>query len=195
LYVARVPRRRSVTPGYVVIYPNRRRAASHAVKAIVVLLLVISAGLMLTVTIGGWSELQGLAPLDFIWAAAYLVIAYYVWRRWARGLLPISAGLGVLLLMDSLVAGLGLSGTSWFTRTDFGYAHARALFGGPGLGGDVLGTLTLLLVPIQILLIFFAMRGFQQAWNVEVEVPEEEAEQQRPGVRRPPQSPPSAATV
>jgi hypothetical protein len=26
-----------------------------------------------------------------------------------------------------------------------------------------------LLVPIQILLIAFAMRGFQQAWNVEVE--------------------------
>ncbi len=150
--------------------------ASHAVKAIVVLLLVISAGVMLTVAIGGWSELQGLQPIDFIWAFAYLVMAFYIWQRWARGLLPICAGLGVLLLMDSLVAGAGLSGTSWFTRTDFGYAHARALFGGPGLGGDTLGTLTLLLAPIQILLIFFSMRGFQQAWNVEIEVPMEEAE-------------------
>jgi len=33
----------------------------------------------------------------------------------------------------------------------------------------VLGTITLLLIPVQILLIGFSMRGFQQAWNVEVE--------------------------
>jgi len=31
--------------------------------------------------------------------------------------------------------------------------------------------LTFILVPVQLLLIAFAMRGFQQAWNVEVERP------------------------
>jgi hypothetical protein len=29
--------------------------------------------------------------------------------------------------------------------------------------------LTLLIVPVQILLVAFAMRGFQQGWNVELE--------------------------
>ena len=31
--------------------------------------------------------------------------------------------------------------------------------------------MTFLVVPVQVLLIAFAMRGFQQAWNVEVERP------------------------
>jgi hypothetical protein len=30
---------------------------------------------------------------------------------------------------------------------------------------------TLLLIPVQLLLIAFAMRGFQQNWNVEIERP------------------------
>jgi hypothetical protein len=33
----------------------------------------------------------------------------------------------------------------------------------------------LILVPVQLLLVAFAMRGFQQQWNVEVEVSNEEA--------------------
>ncbi len=44
-------------------------------------------------------------------------------------------------------------------------------FTDPALPAGVLGLLTLLIVPVQLLLIAFAMRGFQQAWNVEVEVP------------------------
>jgi hypothetical protein len=35
--------------------------------------------------------------------------------------------------------------------------------------------LTIILVPVQALLIVFAMRGFQQQWNVEVEVAADEA--------------------
>jgi hypothetical protein len=35
--------------------------------------------------------------------------------------------------------------------------------------------ITLLIAPVQVLLILFAMFGFSQAWNVEVEVPIEEA--------------------
>ena len=45
-------------------------------------------------------------------------------------------------------------------------------------------------MPVQILLIAFAMRGFQQAWNVEVEVASDEAEGRLP----PPGGEPSPAT-
>jgi hypothetical protein len=34
-----------------------------------------------------------------------------------------------------------------------------------------LGLITLLIAPVQVLLILFAMRGFSQGWNVEVETP------------------------
>jgi hypothetical protein len=144
--------------------------ASKATKLIVVLILLVSVALMLAVTFGGWSKLQGLTPVNFIWSAVYVLIAFYVWR-WARGLLPIAAALAILLLIISLIAGVGASGTSWFDRSHVGYAPAQSLFGGTGLSPDTLGTLTLLLVPVQVLLIFFAMRGFSQGWNVEVEAP------------------------
>lgn len=187
--------RRRLTPGYVVIFPNRDKAASHAVKAVVVLLLLISVVLMLAVTFGGWSQLQGLKPLNFLWAASYLVIAFYIATRWARGLLPIAAGLAILLLMVVLIAALGANGTSWFQRSHFGYAAARSIFGGGGLSADTLGTLVALLVPVQVLVILFCMLGFQQGWNVELEVPKEEAERRRSGARRPPDAPPSPAAA
>jgi hypothetical protein len=166
---------RTVTPGYAVVFPNREKAASKAMKAVVALILLISVGLLLIVTIGGWSQLEGMKPLNFVWCIAYLVIAFYVFARWARGMLPIAAGLAVLLLMIALVAGLGLSGTSWFDRSHAGFAHAQSLFGGLGLSADALGTVTLLIVPVQALLILVAMRAFAQGWNVEQEVPIDEA--------------------
>ena len=39
----------------------------------------------------------------------------------------------------------------------------------PALNAGLLGVLTLLIVPVQILLVAFAMRGFSQGWNVELE--------------------------
>lgn len=165
-----MPPVRQLPPGYTVVYPNRDKVASRATKLIVVVILLVSVALMLAVTIGGWSKLQGLTPVNFVWCAVYLVIAFYVWR-WARGLLPIAAALAILLLIISLIAGLGASGTSWFDRSHFGYGAAQSLFGGTGFSPDTLGTLTLLLAPVQALLIFFAMRGFSQGWNVEVEAP------------------------
>ena len=82
-----------VTPGYTVIYPNREKAASKTTKAIVVLIMLVSVALMLIVTIGGWSKLQGLKPVNFVWCLAYLITAFYIgaagrgacfrsWRRW-----------------------------------------------------------------------------------------------------------------
>jgi hypothetical protein len=49
------------------------------------------------------------------------------------------------------------------------------MFGGSGLSADTIGTFTLLLVPVEIVLVVVAMFGFAQGWNVELEVPDEEA--------------------
>jgi hypothetical protein len=170
-----MPQRRSVTPGYTVVFPNREKAASKVLKAVVTLILLVSVGLLLIVTIGGWSQLEGMRPLNFFWCIAYLILAFYIFARWSRGMLPIAAGLGLLLLMVALVAGLGLSGTSWFDRNHAGFASAQSLFGGTGLSADTLGTVTLLIVPVQLLLIIFALQAFAQGWNVEQEVPIDEA--------------------
>jgi hypothetical protein len=165
-----MPEVRNLRPGYTITYPNRDKATSQATKLVVVVILLVSVALMLAITIGGWSKLQGLEPVNFIWCLAYLIIAFYVWR-WAQGLLPIAAALGILLLIMVLIAGTGAAGTSWFDRSAFGYATAQTLFGGTGLSAGTLGLLTVLLAPVQVLLIFFAMRGFAQGWNLEMEVP------------------------
>ena len=164
---------RTLTPGYKVVYPNREKASSKATKAIVVLILLVSVGLMLIVTIGGWSKLQGLKPVNIAWCLVYLIFAFYI-ARWNRGLLPIAAALAILLLILAVIAGTGASGTSWFDRNSVGFAAPQTMFGGKGLSPDVLGTVTLLIAPVQLLLIFFAMQGFAQGWNVEVERPIDE---------------------
>jgi hypothetical protein len=185
-----VPPAKTVTPGFVVVYPNREKATSKVSKAIVTFILLVSVALMLTVTIGGWSKLQGMKPVNLGWCAVYLIIAFYVMARWARGLLPIAAALGILLLILAVIAGTGVTGTSWFDRNHFGFEAPHTIFGGRGLGPNFLGLLTLLIAPVQALLIFFSMQGFLQGWNVETEVPEEEA--RRRGYKTPPASRPPA---
>jgi hypothetical protein len=177
-----------VTPGYTVVFPNREKASSKLMKALVTLILLVSVGLLLIVTIGGWSQLEGMKPLNFFWCIAYLIIAFYIFARWSRGMLPIAAGLAVLLLMVSLVAGLGLTGTSWFDRSHAGFAPAQSLFGGNGLSADTLGTVTLLIVPVQLLLIIFSLQAFAQGWNVEQEVPIDEARRRGYNPPEPPRS-------
>ena len=145
-------------PDIQLVRPNRDKAASKATKAVVMLLLVASAGLILIVTIGGWSKLAGMQPVSLAYVIVYLIMAFYV-ARWNRGVLPMAAALAILLGIFAAIAG-----PQWFDRDKFGFTD-------PALPAGVLGLLTLLIVPIQVLLIAFAMRGFQQAWNVEVEVP------------------------
>lgn len=166
---------RTVTPGYAVVFPNREKAASKLMKAVVALILLASVVLLLIVTIGGWSQLEGMKPINFVVCIAYLIIAFYIFVRWSRGMLPIAAGLAIMLLMIAIVAGVGLSGTSWFDRSHAGFAHAKSMLGGQGLSADTLGTIIVLLIPVQVLLILFALRAFAQGWNVEQEVPIEEA--------------------
>src|SRR4051812_3550502 len=141
--------------------PNRRKASSKATKAIVAVLLVVSAVIVLIITLGGWGTLEGAKLLQVAYILIYLLMAFLV-MRWNRGVLPLAAALAIVLLIFAAV-----SGPAWFDRDKAGFTD-------PALDEGILGLLTLLLVPIQILLIRSAMRGFQQAWNVEVERPRDD---------------------
>lgn len=140
----------------IVTHPNRDKPVVQATRATVVVLLLVSAALVLVVTVGGWSVLEGAIPIQIGYVAVYLTFAFYA-ARWNRGVLPISAVLAVLLMIFAAVAGPG-----WFDRDKSGFAQ-------PTINAGLLGLLTLLIVPVQILLVTFAMRGFSQGWNVELE--------------------------
>jgi lysylphosphatidylglycerol synthetase-like protein (DUF2156 family) len=152
----------------VLIHPNRDKPESKATRVAVVLLLLVSAGLVLIVTLGGWSELQGAQVVSFAYVVIFVVMAFFV-ARWNRGVLPVAAAIAILFAVVAAVAG-----PAWFDRDKAGFDE-------PALEPSLLGLLTLILVPVQLLLIAFAMRGFQQHWNVEVEVTREEADRYRTG--------------
>jgi presenilin-like A22 family membrane protease len=139
-------------------HPNRKKASSKLTKLVVVLLLLASAFLLVLITVGAWEALVGAKALQVAYIALYVVLAFFV-ARWNRGVLPLIAALAIVLLIFALVSVPG-----WFERDKDGFTD-------PSIPSDVVGLLTALLVPVQILLIAFAMRGFQQAWNVEIERP------------------------
>jgi hypothetical protein len=147
---------REEQPGVIITHPNRGKPVVQATRATVILLLLVSAGLIMIVTVGGWSVLESAIPVQIGYVLAYLTLAFFA-GRWNRGVLPVSAVLAVFLLIFALVAGPG-----WFARDKTGFAQ-------PTIDAGLLGLLTLLIAPVQILLIAFAMRGFNQGWNVELE--------------------------
>ena len=140
----------------VIEHPNRRKVASKVTKALVVLLLLVSAALILVVTIGGWDVLEGAKALQIAYVALYVLMAFLV-ARWNRGVLPVAAALAIVMLIFAAIAG-----PQWFERDKEGFAQ-------PALDASVLGLVTLLIVPVQALLILASMQAFRQAWNVEVE--------------------------
>ena len=152
----------------VLVHPNRDKAEAKATRAAVILLLVTSSALIAIVTLGGWGQLQGGQIVAIAYVIIYAVIAYYV-MRWNSGVLPVAAGLAVLFAVIAAVAG-----PAWFERDKSGFEN-------PTLEPSILGLLTVILVPVQILLIAFAMRGFAQKWNVEVEVSPDEADRYESG--------------
>jgi lysylphosphatidylglycerol synthetase-like protein (DUF2156 family) len=149
-------------------HPNRDKAESKATRAVVILLLLTSAMLIAVVTLGGWSELQGAQIISIGYVIVYVVMAFFV-ARWNRGVLPVAAGLAILFAVVAAVAG-----PAWFERD-------KAGFNDPALDPSILGLLTIILVPVQLLLVAFAMRGFQQQWSVEVEVARDDAGRPRHG--------------
>jgi hypothetical protein len=170
-----VAQHKTIRPGYVVVHPNRDKASCQLTRALVVLVLLASAVLMLILTIGGWGKLEGMKPLNFVFILVYVLLAVYIWTRWARGLLPIAATMGILVLITAVIASTGMAGTSWFDREHTGFAHSQSLFGGGGLSDSVLGGLTIILAVVEVALIVITLIGFSQGWNVEQEVPEDEA--------------------
>jgi lysylphosphatidylglycerol synthetase-like protein (DUF2156 family) len=155
-------------PDIVVVHPNRDGAEAKATKAAVILLLVTSAAITAIITLGGWSKLEGAQIWAIFYVVIYLVMAYYV-GKWNRGVLPVAAALAILFAVIALVAA-----PAWFDRDKTGFED-------PALPPGILGLLTAILVPVQILLIAFAMRAFSQKWNIEVEVTREEAERRYKG--------------
>ncbi|HEY7934186.1 MAG TPA: hypothetical protein VID48_10210 [Solirubrobacteraceae bacterium] len=142
--------------GVRITHPNREKPIVRSTRVVVILLMVISAGLVALITIGGWEVLEGAIPVQIGYVLIYLTLAYYA-GRWNRGVLPVVSSLAVLLIIFALVSAPG-----WFDRDKTGFSQ-------PTLNAGLLGTLTFLIIPVQILLIVFAMRGFSQGWNVEVE--------------------------
>src|SRR5438105_8971796 len=147
----------------VIVHPNRDKPASKATKAGVILLLLVSAGLFAIVTVGGWSSLQAAQIIAIAYVIIFGVSAYYV-AQWNRGILPVASALAILMLVVAAIAAPG-----WFERDHAGYDN-------PGLPPSFLGLLTAIVVPVQFLLIVFAMRGFTQQWNVEVEISRDDYE-------------------
>jgi len=151
------PVERQARSGVVITHPNRDKPVVQATRATVVLLLLVSAGLVFVVTVAGWNVLESAVVVQIVYIAIYLTFAFYA-TRWNRGVLPVAAVLAVILGIFALLAG-----PAWFNRDKPGFAAPNYLSAG------LLGVLTLLILPVQILLITFAMRGFSQGWNVEVE--------------------------
>ena len=134
--------------------PNREKPESRQAKAIVIFLLVVSAALVLLITVGGWDKLEGAKLVPPAYVAIYLIFAFYV-SRWNRGVLPVTSALAIILIIFAAVAT-----PAWLERDKDG-------FDDPALPSSLLGVLTLLLIPLQAILIAFAMRAFRQQWNVE----------------------------
>ena len=146
----------------IVEHPNRSKASVKATKAIVILLLLVSAALMAIIAIGGWDALEGAKPMLIAFILVYLLLAFYA-ARWTRGTLPLAAALAMILAIFAIVAA-----PQWFARDDQGFTD-------PALDSGLLGMLVILIIPVQILLIGFSMRGFTQDWHVEVERPRDRA--------------------
>ena len=145
------------------VNPNRHRAESKATRVAVILLLIVSALLTAVVGVGGSAVLP--PSLQFFTFGAiilFFLLAYFVFK-WSRGVLAMSAALAVLIAVLSIVASLG-----WFSRDQVGFKE-------PLIPAGILGLVCIVLVPVLLLLVAFAMRGFNQAWNIEVAVSEEEA--------------------
>ena len=150
----------SVRPGYELWRPNREKSETKTTRFIVAFVLLVSAGLLVIITLGGWTRLEGASVgiATLIWAGLYVLFAVLV-TRWNRGVLPVASALAIILAIFAAVAA-----PAWFARSKDGLSP-------PALPDDLLGLLTVLVIPVQLLLITVAMVGFNQNWHVEEERP------------------------
>ena len=140
----------------IIEHPNRDKPASQATRSLVVALLLVSTAILVVATVGGWEKIQGAKPVLVAFVVIYLLLAFFI-ARWRSGLLPVAASFAIILLIFCAI-----SGPQWFARDKAGFSD-------PLLDESIVGILTLVLVPLQVLLIAAAARGFTQKWSVEVE--------------------------
>ncbi len=147
-------------PGYELWRPNREKAENKTTKALVALVFLVSAALLVIITIGGWSRLesQSVGVITLVWAGLYVLFAFLV-MRWNRGILPVAAALAIIMAIFAAIAA-----PHWFARDKTGLSS-------PALPEDLLGLLTLIVVAVQLVLVAIAMFGFNQEWHVEEERP------------------------
>src|SRR3954449_4591578 len=148
----------AIRPGYELWRPNREKPEAKSARALVVFLLLVSAGIAFVIIIGGWTRLEGVKPLSILYAGLYVLFAFLV-ARWNRGCLPVASALAIILAIFA-----GIAAPAWFDRAKDGLSN-------PALPPDLLGLLTLLMVPLQVILIAVAMVAFNQEWHVEEERP------------------------
>jgi hypothetical protein len=148
----------TVRPGYELWRPNRERAESQSARALVVFLLLVSAGLAFVITFGGWERLEGGKIFAIAYILLYLLFAFLV-ARWNRGVLPVASALAIILAIFA-----GIAAPAWFDRAKDGLDS-------PVLPEELLGLLTLLLIPVQVILVAVSMVAFNQNWHVEEERP------------------------
>jgi hypothetical protein len=150
-----------VRPGYELWRPNREKAGSITTKFVLVLLLLATAVLAALIAIGGWSLLKGgggMGIVCIIYALLYALFGFLV-ARWSRGILPVAAALSMILAIFCAVGA-----NSWFSRDKAGFDEAL-------LPSSLIGLLVVILALLQIVLIAFALYGFNQEWHVEEERP------------------------
>lgn len=136
-------------------WPNREKASSKTMRALVVLVIGISTALMLLISLLGWDLFQQARVFQLIFVAVNVIFMVQV-LRWSRGVLPMAAGLATFVAIFG-----GVSVSAWWARDAPGYADAS-------LSGT-LGTLTLLMVVVQLVVIALAIAAFTQNWQIEVE--------------------------
>jgi hypothetical protein len=96
--------------------------------------------------------------MTLIWAGLYVAFAFLV-MRWNRGILPVAAALAIIMAIFAAIAA-----PHWFARDKVGLSS-------PALPEDVLGVLTVIVIPVQLVLVAVSMIGFNQNWHVEEERP------------------------
>ncbi len=148
-------------PGYELWRPNREKAGSVTTKFVIVLLLLATAAIAAVITIGGWSLLKGGGGMGLVCAIYAILYAFFGFlvARWSRGILPVAAALSMILAIFCAVGA-----DSWFARDKAGFDEAL-------LPSTLIGTLVIVLGLLQIVLIAFALYGFNQEWHVEEERP------------------------
>src|SRR5215207_11168568 len=100
----------AIRPGYELWRPNREKPEAQSARALVVFLLLVTAGLAFVIIVGGWSRLEGVKALTIAYAALYVLFAFLV-ARWNRGVLPVASALSIILAIFA-----GIAAPAWFDR-------------------------------------------------------------------------------